>query len=161
MKAITVLRRVRAAEEEISRMEQQKAQRWDVLTGISAPQADPNGGSRGTSDPDKNGRIMADIDSLERKIQHRREREEAEIVSGLSLLDMLPELESKVLHQYYLKRKTTTDIARKEKYTQGYVRRVKRQAEQALGMLSPERVAATLPGWYLAEEDEDGKGGDR
>lgn len=161
MTAITVCRRARCAREEIGRLEQQMAQRWDALTGIAAPQADPNGGSRGSSDPDKNGRIMADIDQLERRIQRRKERLEAEIVAVLALLDMLPDLESKVLHAYYLKRMSTTDIARKESYTTGYVRRVKRQAEQALGMLSAERVESTLPEWYLAEESEERREGDR
>lgn len=159
MNAITILRRVRAAEEEIGRLNLQLQQRWDALTGISAPQADPNGGSRGSADPDKNGRIMGDIDQLERKIRRRKERLEAETVAALALLDMLPNLESKVLHAYYLKHCSTTDIARREKYTQGYVRRVKRQAETVLGMLSQERVDGTLPRWYLQEDPEDGKGG--
>lgn len=160
MDAITVFKRVRAADEEIGRLERQKQQRWEVLTSLSAPQADPNGGGHGSRDLDKNGRIMADIDMLERKIQRRQERKEAETVAALLLVDMLPDLEGTVLHAYYLMRKGTAEIAREKNYTAGYVRRVKRQGEQLLAILPPERVAGTLPGWYLKENGETGKGGE-
>ena len=156
MDAITIFKRVRAAEEEISRLERQKQQRWDVLTSLSAPQADPTGGSHGSRDPDKNGRILADIDQLERKIQARKDRREAETVAAMLLVDMLPDLEGMVLHEYYIMRKGTTEIARRYSYTPGYVRRIKRQGETLLGILAPERVAGTLPAWYL-KDNENGR----
>ena len=53
-------------------------QRRDVLDSLSAPQADPNGGSRGTGDKDKIGKILADIDELEREVEARKEAEKAE-----------------------------------------------------------------------------------
>lgn len=153
MDAITIFKRVRAADEEISRLERQKRQRWDALTSLSAPQADPNGGSHGSRDPDKNGRIMADIDQLERKIRARKDRKEAETVAAQLLVDMLPDLEGEILHKYYIMKKGTTEIAREASYTPGYVRRIKRQGEQLLGILTPERVAGTLPAWYLRDSD--------
>ena len=51
-----------------------------------------------------------------------------------------------------MKRWDTPEIARKEKYTAGYVRKTKRNGEQLLEMLSPERVDSVLPAWYLREK---------
>ena len=52
-----------------------------------------------------------------------------------------------------MKRLDTPEIARKEKYTAGYVRKTKRNAEQLLEMLDPDRVRGTLPAWYLREKE--------
>lgn len=152
MKAITILKRCRAAKGDIERLKQRIEQRWDVLNSLSAPQADPNGGSRGTGDKDKTGRILAEIDELEREKEARDEAYEAEKVAALALTDMVPDLEGKVLFGYYVKRMDTPEIARKEKYTAGYVRKTKRNAEQLLDMLDPDKVNATLPAWYLREK---------
>lgn len=152
MKAMIILKRCRAAKSDIGRLQQRIDQWRDVLTSLSAPQADPNGGSRGTGDKDKTGKILADIDALEREIAARREAYEAEKVSACALMDMVPDLEGKVLYDYYVKRWDTPEIARKEKYTAGYVRKTKRNAEQLLEMLDPDRVNATLPAWYLREK---------
>ena len=152
MNAMTILKRCRAAKSDIGRLQQRIDQWNDVLTSLSAPQADPNGGSRGTGDRDKTGKILAEIDALEREIEARRETYEAERVSACALMDMVPDLEGKVLYDYYVKRMDTPEIARKEKYTAGYVRKMKRNAEQLLTMLDPDRVTATLPGWYLREK---------
>lgn len=154
MKATDILKRCRAARTDISRL-QQRIDRWrEMLDSIGAPQADPNGGSRGSADPDKVGRIMGEIDALEREIARRKEGQQAEAASALALLDTLPDLESKILYAYYVKRQDTPEIARREKYTAGYVRKVKRGGETLLDMLSAERVTATLPAWYLREEED-------
>ena len=152
MNAITILKRCRAAKSDIGRLQQRIDQWHDVLTSLSAPQADPNGGSRGTGDKDKTGKILADIDVLEREKEARKEAYEAEKVSACALMDMVPDLEGRVLYDYYVKRMDTPEIARKEKYTAGYVRKTKRNAEQLLDMLDPDRVNATLPAWYLREK---------
>lgn len=152
MEAMTILKRCRTAKSDIQRLRQRIGQWQDVLTSLSAPQADPNGGSRGTGDRDKTGRILADIDQLEREITARKEAYAAEKVAACALMDMLPDLEGRVLYDYYVRSWDTPEIARKEKYTPGYVRKMKRSAEQLLEMLSPERVAAVLPAWYLREE---------
>ena len=154
MKALDILKRCRAARTDISRL-QQRIDRWrEMLDSIGAPQADPNGGSRSSADPDKVGRIMGEIDAPEREIARRKEGQQAEAASALALLDTLPDLESKILYAYYVKRQDTPEIARKEKYTAGYVRKVKRGGETLLDMLSAERVTATLPAWYLREEED-------
>ncbi len=152
MNAMTILKRCRAAKNDIGRLLQRIEQRRDVLDSLSAPQADPNGGSRGTGDKDKIGKILADIDELEREVEARKEAEKAEKTAALTLLDMVPDLEGRVLYDYYVKRWDTPEIARKEKYTAGYVRKTKRNGEQLLEMLSPERVDSVLPAWYLREK---------
>jgi len=152
MDAMTILRRCRAAKSDVERLQQRIDQRHDVLTSLSAPQADPNGGSRGSGDRDKIGRIMAEIDALERERDARKEAGEAERVAACTLMDMVPDLEGKILFDYYVKRWDTPKIARQEKYTAGYVRKMKRSAEQLMEMISPENVNRTLPAWYLKEK---------
>lgn len=155
MKAIVILKRCREARMDMERLDQRIGQRRDVLTSLSAPQASPNGGSRGSGDLDKTGRILADIDLLERERERRREAYEAEKVSACALMDMVPDLEGKILFDYYVLEMDTTQIAKAEKYTAGYVRKTKRVAEQLLEMLDPERVRATLPHWYLVREENE------
>ena len=94
----------------------------------------------------------ADIDALEREITTRKDAAEAELVAACALMDMVPDLEGQVLYAYYVRRQDTGEIARRKKYTTGYVRKVKRSAEQLLEMISPERVDSTLPAWYLREK---------
>ena len=152
MKAINILKRCRAAKNDVERLQQRIEQRREVLDSLSAPQADPNGGSRGIGDKDKIGRVLADIDEIEREIEARKEAAEAERVAGCAIVDMVPALEGKILYDYYIRRWDTAQIARKEKYTAGYVRKTKRNAEQLLEMISQERVNSTLPPWYLREK---------
>ena len=157
MKAMTILKRCRAADADIARLQQRIDQWHDVLTSLSAPQADPNGGSRGSGDKDKTGRIWAEIDALEREKARRQEAAEAERVAARALMDLVPDLEGKILFRYYISGWETPRIAKAEKYTAGYVRKVKRGAEQLLEMLDPERVDGTLPPWYLREKGEKAK----
>ncbi len=155
MKAITILNRCRGAEEEIRRLREKARQRREAASSLAAPQADPNGGSRGGNPiKDKIGEILADADVLERKADERNEAWQVESVASMALLDMIPDLESQVLYLYYVQKESTTSIARKKKYQTGYVRKVKRRAEQLLDMLSEPRVDSTLPPWYLAREKE-------
>lgn len=159
MDALTVLKRCRAAAADIERLQIRISQRREVLDGIGAPQADPNGGSRPGGDVDRMGRVFGDLDELEREREARKEMEKAERVAAVTLLDMVPDLEGLVLYDYYVRRQDTGTIARERKYTAGYVRKTKRNGEQLLGMISEERVNATLPAWYLREEAR--RAGDR
>ena len=152
---MTILKRCRAAESDLERLQQRIDQRREVLTSIGAPQADPNGGSRATGDKDKTGRVLAEIDELERQAHARKEEENAEKVAALALIDMLPDLEGKVLYDYYVKRMDTPGIARREKYTPGYIRKTKRNAENLLSMLGEDRVKGVLPAWYINGKGED------
>ena len=140
MKAITILKRCRDAEGEIERLEVSIRQREDILTNIAAPQGDPNGGGRATGDSDKTGRVTADKIDLEKRLQDRREALAVELASASALLDMVPSLESRILHRYYVQRKTVAMIARELKYQTGYAKRKKREGERILELLSPERA---------------------
>lgn len=151
MEAITIFKRCRAAAGDIRRLNQRIMQWRDAMTSISAPQADPNGGSHGTGDPDKNGRMLAEIDSLERSLAARKEARTVEIAAACVLLDQLQELESKVLHGYYIRQESIAAIARRLQYQDSYLRKVKINAEKALGDLTEDQVAAALPPWYLQE----------
>ena len=153
LKAITVLKRCRASADELERLETQIWQRRDAMSSLRSPQPDPDGGSHGTGDPDKIGRLIGDIDDLERRADQRRQDQAVETAASCALLDMLPDLESRVLYGYYVKRQTTAQVARQQKYQEAYVRKVKRRAEAALALLSEERVRSTLPRWYLEREE--------
>ena len=157
MEAIEILKRCRRSEEEIQRLQTQVWQRRDALDGMHTPVMDPNGGSRGSGDPDKTGRMVADLIATEQRQKEREQEAAVETAASLALLDMLPELESKVLFWYYVKRMNVISVARKLKYTEGYTRRKKREGEQLLSMLSAERVRSTLPRWYLEKWEGGGR----
>lgn len=151
---MVILRRCREAAEDIRRLKERIAQRREVLGSLSAPQMDPNGGGHGSPDRDKYGKIYGDIDQLEREQQRRREAENVEKMSALALLEMIPDLESRILYDYYVQRMTTPEIASSRKYQVSYVRKKKRDAERLMDMLSEERVNSTLPPWYLKEKGD-------
>lgn len=157
MQAMVVLKRFREAERDVERIQLRIRQRRDALGAIGAPALDPNRGGRGSGDPDKTGRILADIDQLEREIADRRQRMAVEMASACALLDMLPETESRVLYDYYIRRESTPLVAIREKYQEGYVRKVKSRGQEILRGLSPEVVAGTLPRWYLEQYGEERK----
>lgn len=158
MKAIIILNRCRAAERDLATIQEKIDRRRERLDDTSAPQVDPNGGSRGSGDKDKTGRLMGEIDALERQKQAREDAKNAEEVAAFALVDRLPDLEGKVIYKYYVKRMDTTAIAKdpkdpRNRYTAGYIRKVKRNAEQLLDMMDPEQVAALLPPWYVQREE--------
>ena len=158
MKAIIILNRCRAAEKDLATIQEKIERRRERLDDTSAPQVDPNGGSRGSGDKDKTGRLMGEIDALERQKQAREDAKNAEEVAAIALVDRLPDLEGKVIYKYYVKRMDTTAIAKdpkdpRNRYTAGYIRKVKRNAEQLLDMIDPEQVAALLPPWYVQREE--------
>ena len=158
MKAIIILNRCRAAEKDLATIQEKIERRRERLDDTSAPQVDPNGGSRGSGDKDKTGRLMGEIDALERQKQAREDAKNAEEIAAFALVDRLPDLEGKVIYKYYVKRMDTTAIAKdpkdpRNRYTAGYIRKVKRNAEQLLDMMDPEQVAALLPPWYVQREE--------
>ena len=152
---MSILRSCRKAEQDKERLEQLIAQRREVLDSLSGPRMDPNGGGKGSPDPDKTGRIVADIDELERKLQQRRDEHEVEKVAVTAMMDWLPIMEGKVLHKYYVNGMTTAEIAKAEKYTMGYIRKAKRRGEELLRMVSLERVREVVPRWYLERREEE------
>ena len=151
---MTILRRCRAAQADIRRLKMRETQREDAMKRIGGMRMDANGGGRGTSDPDKMGRLAAALDEAQRDTREREEAYWAEMNSTLQLLEMVPDLESGILHRYYLLEDTLAAIARALKYDESYVRKKKKDGEDALRMISAEKVDATLPGWYLRKWEE-------
>lgn len=149
MRAMTILKRVRDAERDLNRLQLRIRQRDDALRAMGGVRMDPNGGSRASGDGDRTGRLVAEKDQAERELQERKDALMAEITSAMTLLEMVPDLESEVLHRYYVLRDSTGAIARAKKYTESYVRKKKRDGEEAMELLTAERVDATLPRWYL------------
>ncbi len=153
MDAITILKRCRGSEEDIRRLENMIWRRRDAMSSLQAPRTDPDGGSRPTGDQDKIGRMIGDVDALERQLEERRQEQAVETASSCAMLDMLPDLESQVLYGYYVRRQTTAEVSRRLKYQEAYLRKVKRRGEDALRLLTPERVRGTLPRWYVEKHD--------
>ena len=149
MEAMEILRRCREASGEIARLRVRIQQRRDAMTSIGAAPPDDKGGSRARGDPDRIGRLVAEVDALEKAIEGREQEYAVETAAACVLLDTLPELDSRVLHAYYVKRESVTVIARRLKYQDGYLRKVKSRGEKALTALPGETVTAALPAWYI------------
>lgn len=156
MDGMTILRRCRESDEEIRRIEGQIWRRRDAMSSLQSPRMDPDGGSRGAGDLDKIGRMVSDLDLLERRLEERRRDQFVETAGSCALLDMIPDLESQVLYCYYVKRMSTSETARKLNYQDTYVRKLKRRGEEVISLLGPERVHGALPRWYI-EKHEEGK----
>lgn len=153
MDAMTILKRCRGAADEIARIEQRIRQRRSVMSSLGSPLSNTGGGRSAAGD--RMSGLMADLDQLERQLTARKERRNAEVASSCALLDELPSLESSVLFGFYVGRENVPALARRLKYQEGYVRRVKKKGEELLAMIGPEQVAATLPTWYTREEREE------
>lgn len=154
MNAMTILQRCRDAEEDQKEIQESIDKRRELLTSLSAPQADPNGGSRGSGDQDKIGRILAEIDQLERQLKRREEELSAEKVAACVLTDAMGGLGGSVLYDYYVRKMSTTQIARKRKYSESYIRNTKSDAERTARMTTGEDVEKALPAWYIKRRNE-------
>lgn len=151
---MTILKRCRGAADDIRRLEQRIRQRQEALD-IGGMRLNPIGGGKGTAEQDRMALMAAEVDEIEREKQDREDARRAEIASAVLLLEMLPELESGVLHRYYVLRMSTGEIARELRRESSYVRKKKRDGEETLALLEESRVAATLPGWYLRKWPEE------
>lgn len=147
MKALTILARCRSAETDKRRIRQQIERRREAITCIS-PRMDVNGGGRSTAEQDKIGAFVAAVDELERRLKAREQAQSVEIAAACALLDMLPENESAVLHEYYVKGGKVPAIAKRLGYSESYTRKIKAEGERALCELPDSSVAAALPAWY-------------
>lgn len=147
MKALTILARCRSAEADKRRIRQQIERRREAITCIS-PRMDVNGGSRSTAEQDKIGAFVAAVTELEQRLKVREQAQSVEIAAACVLLDMLPENESAVLHQYYVKGCKVPSIAKCMGYSESYTRRIKAEGERRLCELPESSVTAALPSWY-------------
>ncbi|MBR2664831.1 MAG: hypothetical protein IKE25_14050 [Clostridia bacterium] len=151
MEAIIILRRCRNAANDIRKLERRIQLRRDAMLSVT-PRLDPNGGSRGGGDPDLIGRILADIDDLERSMDARRKAEAVEICAVCIMLDRLTAMESQVLYGYYVRRESSGEIAKRLNYTAGYIRKIKADGERQLRGIAGAAVDALLPEWYREKE---------
>lgn len=146
MDAMTIFRRCREAGADIEALEMKIRQRRDALTQVTQT-LDTTGGGKGPAG-DRMAGVVAAIADLDARIRDRRERQAVEIAAACVLMDTLEEKYARVLHLYYVKGLTVRAAARRMKYSEGYVRKLKREAEDAAGALDPETVRASLPDWY-------------
>lgn len=147
---MVILQRCREAAEEIAQIEARIRRQRETMEAMGGMRMDPIGGGKGTADPDRMGRMMAKLDGIEREKARRERERDAEIYSAGLLVDMLPNLEGEILHQYYVMGLSTGQIGRKMGYTGSYVRKKKADGEAVMGqIISPERAAGTLPEWYV------------
>lgn len=150
MKAMTILTRCRNAEADERRIRQRISQRRDAIACMT-PHVNAIGGGRGTSEPDKIGAFVAAVTELEERLKLRQQARSVEIAAACTLLDALPEAESSIVHQYYVKGGKIPSIAKRLGYSESYVRKLKADAEKHLAEIPESVVASALPAWYLHE----------
>lgn len=137
MDAIGILNKCRDAPEAIRRTEQRIWQRRRFLDG-----------ARGSPES-----LAAEIGALEQRLKGQRERLAVETAAACALLDLLPGKESAVLYAYYIDGLSAAGVARRLRYSEGYVRRLRRQGEERLRRIPEDGVAAQLPAWYRKETE--------
>ncbi len=153
MKAMTILTRCRNAAADERRIAQQIQRRRDAMNCIT-PRMDTTGGGRGTAEPDKIGAFVAAVAELERRLRLRQQAHSIEIAAACALLDTLPESESTILHEYYVKGGKVPSIAKRLGYSESYARKLKADGERHLNEMPEDVVAAALPAWYAQERKE-------
>ena len=155
MRAMTILKRCRAAKQDLTRLGAQLERRRDAMGAFGGMRLDDIGGSRGGGESDRMAAMSAEIDEIERAIRDRKEAKLAEISSAVQLIDLAEnELQGEILYRYYVGGDSCGEIARTKNYDRSHVQKQKKAGEQAMGRLTGEAVAATLPPWYLARWPE-------
>ena len=152
MTAMQIMERCRTAEADRRAIKNRAARYRESATRMSA--ALDGVGARSTAEPDKLSAILAEIDILERAIKRRDREYAAELAAACKLLDMLPEVECKIIDGFYISGKPLTAIARSLSYSYGYVRTVKSAACAHLDDIPEGMVAALLPAWYREESKQ-------
>ena len=146
MDAMTVLRRCRASGADLEALDVWIRQRRDAVTTITV-NLDRAGGRGPASD--RMASAAAEIADMERQQRDRRERQAVELVAVSLLAERLPPVQGQVLYLYYGKGLTLRAVAKRVRYTEGYVRKLRREAEEALRQVPPGEVDELLPAWYV------------
>ena len=115
MTAKEYLGRARAAMKRVEMLEERKANlRW--LCTDTANHLRETPGNHG-ADLQKNERLIAEIDSVERELEEaRREAENIRNEIGIMICKISEPLAQKILMLYYLENKTWTEVAGRTKY---------------------------------------------
>ena len=146
---MTLLRRCRAADEDIEKLERRIQRKRERMTSFGGMRMDASGGSRGTGEGDRMAGMAAALDDAERAKRDREEAKIAELNAADQLLEMVPDQESEILERYYLNGNTLSEVARKMHLSAGYVRARKTDADLAAEMINGEKMERMLPKWYL------------
>jgi len=149
MNGLTIFRRCRSADEELAKLEGRIQRKRERMASFGGIRMDANGGSRSTGDGDRMAGMAAALDEAEREKRDRLEAKIAEVNAAEQLLEMVPDQESEILERYYLNKNSLREVAKKMHLSEGYVRARKKDADLAAETISEERVAGTLPRWYL------------
>lgn len=145
---MTILRRCRESGTDLSELEERIRQRRDAVTTISVS-LDRDGGAGGSGTPsDRIAAAAAAVADLEKQAERRRERQAVEIMAVNVLADRLPGVQGRIIYLYYAKALTVRAVAKRVKYTEGYVRKLRREAENQLREVPGEEVDELLPPWY-------------
>lgn len=146
MDAMTILNRCRKSGAELEEMEAQIRQRRDAVTTISASLGREGGRGPAT---DRMASVAAAIADMETKISARRERQAVELMATSALSELLsPNVLGQIIYLYYGKAMTVRAVAKRIRYTEGYVRKLRRDAEDVLRALPETVVDELLPPWY-------------
>ena len=133
----------------------QLERRKDAMRAFGGIRMDEAGGSRG-SGGDRMARMSGEIDEIERAIQDRKDARMAEVGSAIQMIDTLEDdVAADVMYRYYVTGDGISGISRAIPCDRSYVQRKKREGENALAGIPGDKVAETLPGWYLTKWRED------
>lgn len=152
MNAMTILNRCRAAERDMAEIEERIRQRRDAMTMLSA--APGREGGQGPA-RDRMAETAAAIADMERQLEDRRARHAVELVAVSALSETLDGAEGRVVYLYYGKGLTARAVARRLKYTEGYIRQLRKRAEDRLREIEGERLMEYAPAWYLNGTDKE------
>lgn len=151
MDAMTICQRCRRAPQEIAEIEDRIQQRRDALTTLSAAM-----GREGSQGParDRMAETAAAIADMEKTLTGRKNRQAVELVAVSALSEALEPPMSRVIYLYYGKCLTARAVAKRMKYTEGYIRQLRRQATDRLRAISGDQLLDYVPAWYLEEMEE-------
>ncbi len=150
MNAVQILERCRQAPQDRESIMQRIQRYRDGAMSIS--RYGVSAGGHGTGGEDKLAEIASQIDEAERARAQRDREYVAEVAAACTLLDRLPDQESRVLHLYYVQGDTLNLISERMHNSYGYVRKLKSDGlalAQTIGLVD---VARALPPWYNEQE---------
>lgn len=144
MTALELLERCRNAEADIQDLKRRIAQRRETMTAISV-QLDSIGGGRGAQ-TDRMAAHAAEVDALTSEMEARANEMINETRVANRLLDMLEEKQGRVLYLWYMKNAKVSVIAKKTRYSEGYIRKLRKEGEAAISGVCEQIVDEMIAG---------------
>lgn len=150
MNAVQILERCRQASQDRESIEQRIQRYRDGAMSIS--KYGVSAGGHGAGGGDKLAEIASQIDEAERARDQRDREYAAEVAAACTLLDKLPDMESRVLHLFYVQGYTLNMIAKRVPVSYGYARKLKADGMALAAAIDLTEVARALPAWYIKQE---------